>query len=133
MKLIGDNLPCRTAFKDISEYLKSKNIKIMDKYKDVWVVTPNQLENKGTRKLNKELGLSNINKFGYHMVRRKNNIGSICKNCRFVEEMHLAPKDLICMNSECDIEFSKDLDCDNYMGVVEPNETCKLFKKHTNI
>jgi hypothetical protein len=42
----------------------------------------------------------------------------ICKNCIFVEEMHLVPKDLICMNPESD----------NYLGVVKPDETCKLIK-----
>lgn len=42
-----------------------------------------------------------------------------CKNCKFVEEMHLNPKDLICMNPESD----------NYLGVVKADETCKFIKK----
>jgi hypothetical protein len=39
-----------------------------------------------------------------------------CNNCRFVEEMLLAPKDLICMNPESE----------NYLGVVNGCK-CELF------
>jgi hypothetical protein len=52
----------------------------------------------------------------------------ICKNCKHCELMFSKQEDRYCMNSQCDIEFSSDKDCDNYMGIVEDNETCKLFE-----
>ena len=47
------------AFKDISKYLKKKYGK---KCRSGNIITPNQLETKENRRLNRELGLSGINK-----------------------------------------------------------------------
>jgi len=44
---------------------------------------------------------------------------NITNNCRFVEELHLAPKVLICMNPESE----------NYLGVVKDCK-CEFFKKN---
>jgi len=49
-----------------------------------------------------------------------------CRNCKHSEIKF--ETDLYCMNSECDEEFSNDPECDNYMGVVDPNDECKLFE-----
>ena len=61
------------AFIDISNYLRSTNCLIYDGYNDVWVVTPDRLNNKITRRLNKELGLNNINYNSENMKRIKKN------------------------------------------------------------
>ena len=61
-KLVGKDLPYRVAFKDISEYLRSLELEIIDKNGDVWVVTPNRMHNKDTRKLNLKLGVHKLNK-----------------------------------------------------------------------
>ena len=61
-KLIGKDLPSRIAFKDISEYIRSLELEIIDKNGDVWVVTPNRMANKDTRKLNLKLGVHKLNK-----------------------------------------------------------------------
>ena len=53
----------------------------------------------------------------------------ICKNCKHSEFMFSEPEDLYCMNSECDIEFSTDEDCDNYTVIVQDNDSCKLFEE----
>lgn len=68
---IGSDVPYRIAMKDISEYLRSQNIQIVDEKGDVWVVTPSMMANKKTRKLNIELGLHKVNKFGNRMARFK--------------------------------------------------------------
>lgn len=56
-----------------------------------------------------------------------NNVLAVraCRNCQHSKLQF--ETDLYCMNSECDKEFSNDPICDNYMGVVEPNDECKLF------
>ena len=54
----------RLAMKDISNYLKTNEFKIVDECFDVWVVTPTFMDTKETRLLNKKLGLRNINNFG---------------------------------------------------------------------
>lgn len=69
--LIGSDNPSRIAMKDISEYLRSQNIQIVDKMGDVWVVTPSRMANKETRKLNNELGLHKVNKYGKRRARLK--------------------------------------------------------------
>jgi len=69
--LIGSDIPYRIAMKDISEYLRSQNLQIVDEHGDVWVVTPSHMANKETRKLNVELGLHKINKHGNRMARFK--------------------------------------------------------------
>lgn len=69
--LIGSDIPYRIAMKDISEYLRSQNLQIADENGDVWVVTPSRLFNKETRKLNNELGLHKVNKYGNRMARFK--------------------------------------------------------------
>lgn len=51
----------------------------------------------------------------------------ICKNCEHCEVIFEI--DLYCYNPECDIEFSNDPECDNYMGFVEDDDSCKLFKE----
>jgi hypothetical protein len=69
--LIGSDIPYRIAMKDISEYLHSQNLHLADENGDVWVVTPSRLFNKETRKLNNELGLHKVNKYGNRMARFK--------------------------------------------------------------
>jgi len=69
--LIGSNILYRIAMKDISEYLRSQNLQIVDENGDVWVVTPSRMFNKETRKLNNELGLHKVNKCGNRMARFK--------------------------------------------------------------
>jgi len=69
--LIGSDMPYRIAMKDISEYLHSQNLQIVDENGDVWVVTPARMANKETRKLNIELGLHKVNKYGNRMARFK--------------------------------------------------------------
>lgn len=41
------------AFTDISNYLRSNKCTIQDGFHDVWIVTPEKLNNKTTRRLNK--------------------------------------------------------------------------------
>ena len=53
----------------------------------------------------------------------------ICKNCKHSKIMFSEPKDRYCMNGQCDIEHSNDEDCNNYMGIVEDNDSCKLFEE----
>jgi len=69
--LIGSDIPYRIAMKDISEYLRSQNLHLADENGDVWVVTPSRMFNKETRKLNNELGLHKVNKYGNRMARFK--------------------------------------------------------------
>lgn len=69
--LIGSDRPYRIAMKDISEYLHSQNLQIVDGNGDVWVVTPSRMANKETRRLNIELGLHKVNKYGKRMNRFK--------------------------------------------------------------
>jgi hypothetical protein len=52
----------KLAFKDISNHIRCLKLKIVDEKGDVWVVTPNALNTKDIRKLNKKLGLHKINK-----------------------------------------------------------------------
>ena len=66
-----NNSSARIAMKDISEYLHNQDIKIVDENNDVWVVTPNRMQNKETRKLNAKLGLHKINKFWIRVSRNK--------------------------------------------------------------
>jgi len=56
---------------DISEYIKESNQKIIGENKEVLIVTPNLLFTKENRKLNAELGLHKVNKFGEKMIRPK--------------------------------------------------------------
>ena len=49
------------AFSDMTKYIKENNIPVQDRIGDVWVVTPATLNNKEQRRLNKKLGLKNIN------------------------------------------------------------------------
>lgn len=69
--LIGSDNPYRIAMKDISEYLHSQNLHLADENGDVWVVTPYRMFNKETRKLNNELGLHKVNKYGNRNARFK--------------------------------------------------------------
>lgn len=68
---IGSDIPYRIAMKDISEYLHSQKLKIVDENGDVWVVTPSRMANKETRRLNIELGVHKVNKYGKRMARFK--------------------------------------------------------------
>jgi hypothetical protein len=43
------------------------------------------------------------------------------------------PKDLYCMNGQCDVEFSNDKNYDNYMGIVDDNDFCKLFEERNPV
>lgn len=50
------------ALRDIANYMnKEADIIIRDKYLDIWAVTAAQLDTKQNRRLNKELGIKNIN------------------------------------------------------------------------
>jgi hypothetical protein len=66
-----------TALKDISNEIKSKDLMEMTNYTigdvvfyEIWTVTPTYLDNKETRRLNRELGLWSVNK-GKHNMNRK--------------------------------------------------------------
>ena len=68
------------AFRDISIYIKetytSNEIKtyVGSATVDVWVVTPERIMTKETRKLNKQLGISNLNYYGNkNGVKKLNN------------------------------------------------------------
>ena len=50
------------AMKDISEYLHSQNLQIVDEEDDVWVVTPSRMRTKEASRLNAELRLHKVNK-----------------------------------------------------------------------
>lgn len=55
----------QAALKDISEYMKNKNIQVVDKFGDVWYVSSYMLGcMKECAKLNAELGISGVNKIG---------------------------------------------------------------------
>lgn len=57
----SERVVSRMAFADISDHLKEEAAFSYGE-NDVWVVTPNALDTKETRKLNKELGLHKVNK-----------------------------------------------------------------------
>lgn len=63
--------PHPIALKDISNYLSEQNLNKKDDQGDIWVVTPNVLYNKETRKLNAELGVSKVNYFGNNNGKKK--------------------------------------------------------------
>lgn len=48
------------AFRDISKWLRESNIRVRANG-DVWVVTPQYLNTKEQRRLNRELGITKIN------------------------------------------------------------------------
>lgn len=73
VSLIGSDNPYKIAMKDISDYLRSQKLQIIDDKGDVWIVTPIKMANKETRKLNKELGLHKINKLGRRINRFNNS------------------------------------------------------------
>jgi len=58
----------RIAFVDISEYLKENYdnivVNLENNEKEVWVVTPELINSKLSRRLNKELGINKINYYG---------------------------------------------------------------------
>ncbi len=62
--------PARIALKDMAEDRRKQNIHVMDKECNVWIITGEQLFTKESRRLNAELGLRSINKFGEKMKRR---------------------------------------------------------------
>lgn len=68
---IGSDVSSKIALHDISEYLQKQNLQITDGHNDVWVVTPSRMFNKESRRLNAELGLHKINKYGQRMARYK--------------------------------------------------------------
>jgi hypothetical protein len=56
------------ALRDISIYLRKIGIKPGNaKQEDIWYVFPYQFNNKETRRLNAELGIHKVNKFGGKM------------------------------------------------------------------
>ena len=60
---------------------------------------------------------------------RKINPVLAVRACRICKHSEIQFKtDLYCMNSECDEEFSHDSECDNYMGIVNPDDECRLFE-----
>lgn len=68
---IGQDSASRIAMRDISEYLKTLPVPITDCNDDVWIVTPTMLFNKETRRLNRELGLRNVNNYCHRMKHEK--------------------------------------------------------------
>lgn len=68
--LIRKNNFTNCALSDIYSYLVEENKNIRDENNDIWVVTPKMLNTKENKKLNRELGLHKINKFGKRMVRK---------------------------------------------------------------
>lgn len=68
---INKNSPYRLAMRDISEDIRLQNLTIIDDNFDVWVVCPSRVFTKESRKLNAELGLHKINKFGHRYVRKR--------------------------------------------------------------
>jgi hypothetical protein len=64
LKSKADETVSRIAFKDMTKYLESGNcgINLRDNHGDIWIVTPEWLSNKETRRLNEELGINKINK-----------------------------------------------------------------------
>ena len=63
MNTLKNKPVCRIAFYDISKYLRGIGGKITGKGNnvDIWVVNPTILNTKEVRRLNKELGIKNIN------------------------------------------------------------------------
>ena len=60
---------------------------------------------------------------------KKTELTNICKNCIHRELVEIGGEiETYCYNPDCDIEYSEDEECDNYMGVVEDNDSCKLFE-----
>lgn len=64
----SERVVSRMAFADISDYLKEEASFSYGEH-DVWVVTPNALDTKETRRLNKELGLHKVNKTNHHKIK----------------------------------------------------------------
>ena len=63
-KIIGKYTAKRVACSDISKYFETNGISTHDCNNDIWVITPRFIDNSETARLNKELGLHKINKFG---------------------------------------------------------------------
>ncbi len=61
----------QTALKDITEYQKEEEANIFDGY-NTWIVTPNTLYTKEQRRLNKEIGVSNVNYSNKNLTDWKN-------------------------------------------------------------
>ena len=54
-----------------------------------------------------------------------------CSNCKHIASFKIGNEfEKYCYNPDCDIEFSNDEDCDNFMGTVDDNDSCKLFYKN---
>lgn len=70
-KIIGKYTAKRVALSDISKYLQENDIKLHGWNMDIWIVTPRQIDNAETARLNKELGLHKINKFGTRPIINK--------------------------------------------------------------
>jgi hypothetical protein len=68
---IGDDLPYRVALKDIAEYLTQHKMNKRDEHGDIWNVTAKQMANKQVRRMNIELGVHKVNKFGSRVGKRK--------------------------------------------------------------
>tara|TARA_B110000902_G_C14095796_1_gene508709 strand:+ start:311 stop:547 length:237 start_codon:yes stop_codon:yes gene_type:complete len=58
------------AFRDISEHIREKASSPIGFENDVWQSTPRKMNNKETRRLNKLLGISNVN---YYNNKNNNN------------------------------------------------------------
>ena len=61
----------RMALKDISNSMQEDDVKIVDGYGDVWVVSANLMNTKEQRMLNYSLGLSKLNYTKEAMSRKK--------------------------------------------------------------
>lgn len=58
------------AFQDISEEIRKSDLKLIDENDDVWIVTPSRMDNKETRRMNKELGINRLNYLGNNNGRK---------------------------------------------------------------
>lgn len=56
-----DQSSYQAAFRDIFKWIEEKELNTNSKYGDVWVITPERMNNKEQRRLNAQLGITRIN------------------------------------------------------------------------
>jgi hypothetical protein len=59
---MANDTVAKVAFADIVKYISEMHIQVQDEFNDVWVVTATRVVTPESKRLNKELGLQNINK-----------------------------------------------------------------------
>jgi len=60
--VMANDTVAKVAFADIVKYISEMHIQVQDEFNDVWVVTATRVVTPESKRLNKELGLQNINK-----------------------------------------------------------------------